>query len=283
MNGPRPRVEGDWLFVPAPQEYRPYRLFCFPHAGGDATAFTRLGHALAPAAEVWALRMPARGGRGRHPMPATFDQLVRSVVEALGPHLHGRFGFYGQSFGSLLAYEVARALPAGHRPDAVIAASASPPHEWGGTTAPRRDAEDLLRLAGMGELIASAPELREMALHAIRADLGVLGTYRHRGAPLLRGDLYALAGDADPMLDAGALAGWSRHTTGDFGLTVVRGGHLLATVEEPGPVDVLTSVIGRERARPGTADQWLPPRPVRPRRTSPQLPEFLPGGGSSRR
>lgn len=58
----RPRVEGDWLFVPAPQPHRPYRLFCFPHAGGDATAYTPLARALAPAAEVWALRPPARGG-----------------------------------------------------------------------------------------------------------------------------------------------------------------------------------------------------------------------------
>ncbi|WP_374120187.1 thioesterase domain-containing protein, partial [Streptomyces sp. LS1784] len=56
----RPRVEGDWLFVPVPQPHRPYRLFCFPHAGGDATAYTPLARALAPAAEVWALRPPAR-------------------------------------------------------------------------------------------------------------------------------------------------------------------------------------------------------------------------------
>ncbi|WP_328313226.1 thioesterase domain-containing protein [Streptomyces sp. NBC_00442] len=254
MNGPRPRVEGDWLFVPAPQEHRPYRLFCFPHAGGDATAFTRLAHRLAPAAEVWALRMPARGGRGRHPMPATFDLLVRTVVDVLRPHLGGRFGFYGQSFGSLLAYEVARALPEDRRPDAVVAASASPPDEWGGPPQPQRAAEDLLRLAGMGELIAAEPELRDMALRAIRADLAVLGTYRHHGAPPLGADLYAIAGDADPMLDPDRLAGWSRHTTGGFGLTVVRGGHLLATVEQPGPVDVLTSVIGRERARRGAPE-----------------------------
>ncbi|MEV7599832.1 thioesterase domain-containing protein [Kitasatospora sp. NPDC089797] len=259
MNGPRPRIEGDWLFVPAPQQHRPYRLFCFPHAGGDATAFTPLGHALAPAAEVWALRMPARGGRGRQPMPATFDRLVADVVQALRPHLNGRFGFYGQSFGALLGYEVARALPAGQRPDAVVAASASPPADWAGPTPPRRTAEDLLRLAGMGELVESAPELRDLALSAIRTDLTVRDTYRHRAEPPLAADLYAIAGDADPMLDAPRLAGWARHTSGDFGLAVVPGGHLLATVEQPGPVDVLTSIIGREPARTGKEEPWLRP------------------------
>ncbi|WP_308310785.1 thioesterase domain-containing protein [Streptomyces sp. GbtcB6] len=244
MNPARPRTEGDWLLVPAPQDHRPYRLFCFPHAGGDATAFAPLAQALAPAAEVWALRMPARGGRSRHPMPATFDLLVRTVTDALLPHLSGRFGFYGQSFGSLLAYEVARALPPEHRPEVVIAASASPPGTWGAPTPPQYGAEDLLRTCGMGELVASEPELRELALRAIRSDLTVRDTYRYRPGPMLDTALHAVAGDADPMLDAALLAGWAEHTSGAFGLTVVPGGHLLATVQRPGPVGLLTSILG---------------------------------------
>ncbi|MDH6136266.1 surfactin synthase thioesterase subunit [Kitasatospora sp. MAA4] len=249
ITGARPRAEGDWLLVPAPQEHRPYRLFCFPHAGGDATAYRRLAHAIAPFAEVWALRMPARGGRRRDPMPATFDLLVRTLVEELTPHLGGDFGFYGQSFGALLGYEVARALPQELRPQVVVAASAAPPSAWTGTMPQGRAAADLLRLAGMGELIEAEPELRDMALAAIQSDLDVKNTYRYRPSPLLDTDLYAIAGDGDPMLDPGQLAGWAQHTSGDFGLSVVPGGHLLATVDDRGPVDLLTSIIGRRSAQ----------------------------------
>ncbi|MFG3052673.1 thioesterase II family protein [Kitasatospora sp. NPDC048239] len=241
----RPRVEGDWLLVPAPQPHRPFRLFCFPHAGGDATAYTPLAHALAPTAEVWALRPPARGGRGRHPMPATFDLLVRAVVEALTPHLTGRFGFYGQSFGALLGYEVARALPADRQPELVVAASASPPAHWAEDVRPREDPDELLRIAGMGELVQAEPELQEMALAAIRTDLAVSHTYRPRPHPPIAADLYAVAGADDPMLDTAEPAGWARHTRRTFGHHVVPGGHLLATVDRPGPVDLLTSIIGR--------------------------------------
>ncbi|MEU6199605.1 thioesterase domain-containing protein [Streptomyces sp. NPDC047061] len=262
MTPPRPRIEGDWLLVPAPQDHRPYRLFCFPHAGGDATAFAPLAQALAPAAEVWALRMPARGGRSRHPMPATFDQLVRTVTDALLPHLDGRFGFYGQSFGSLLAYEVARALPAGHRPETVIAASASAPGTWSAPTPPQHGAEDLLRTCGMGELVASEPELRELALRAIRSDLTVRDTYRYRPGPLLDTALHAVAGDADPMLDATLLAGWAEHTSGAFDLTVVPGGHLLATVQRPGPVGLLTSIVGHRPDPTPREPRWPRAQPL---------------------
>ncbi|MFE4515304.1 thioesterase II family protein [Kitasatospora sp. NPDC056783] len=250
----RPRVEGDWLFVPvprpahAPRPHRPYRLFCFPHAGGDATAYTPLARALAPAAEVWALRPPARGGRLGHPMPASFDLLVDAVVEALTPHLTGRFGFYGQSFGALLGYEVARALPAGLRPELVVAASASPPAVWSGADRPRYTADELLRLAGMGELVEGEAELKEHALRAIRTDLDVVATYRPRPHPPIGSDLHTVVGVEDPLLTLGGLDGWASHTRGAHGHHVVPGGHLLATVDGPGPVDLLTSLITRPRA-----------------------------------
>src|SRR6185312_11429276 len=107
------------------------------------------------------------------PMPPTFDQLVRTVAARIGPHLHGRFGFYGQSFGGLLAFEVARALPRGWRPEVVIAASATPPDAWEDSRPSTRDAATLLRLSGMGHLVHAEPELRDLALAAIRADLDV--------------------------------------------------------------------------------------------------------------
>ncbi|WP_316519643.1 thioesterase II family protein [Kitasatospora brasiliensis] len=244
----RPRAEGDWLLVPVPRLNPTYRLFCFPHAGGDATAYTRLARALAPVAEVWALRPPARGGRIGHPMPAGWDLLVDAVVEALDPHLTGRFGFYGQSFGALLGYEVARALPAERRPELVVAGSASPPAVWGGANRPRYTADELLRLAGMAELVEGEPDLKEHALRGIRTDLAVSAGYRPRPHPPIGSDLHTVVGEDDPLLTGGGLEGWAVHTRGAFGQHVVPGGHLLATVDGPGPVDLLTSLITRPRA-----------------------------------
>ncbi|WP_240803939.1 thioesterase domain-containing protein [Streptomyces sp. A0592] len=243
----RPRVEGDWLFVPVPQPHRPVRLFCFPHAGGDATAYTPLARALAPVAEVWALRPPARGGRSRHPMPPDFDTLVGAVSEALAPHLTGgeggRFAFYGQSFGALLAYEVARALPADRRPELVVAVGAPSPAEWTARETRDLDASELLRLTGLDESVRAHPDLAELALGAIRADLAVSATYRHRPHAPIGSAIHALAGAQDPMLATTGLTGWAAHTRGAFGHRVVPGGHLLATVDRSGPADLLASLL----------------------------------------
>ncbi|MER5351643.1 thioesterase domain-containing protein [Kitasatospora sp. NPDC002551] len=241
----RPRVEGDWFLLPAPQPAAPVRLFCFPHAGGDATAFTPLARAIAPAAEVWALRPPARGGRSRDPMPADFAALVEAVAGALAPHLGPgrRAAFYGQSFGALLAYEVARALPADRRPELVVVAGAPSPAEWTERETKDLDAAELLRLTGMEELLRADPELVELALGGIRTDLAVSVTYRHRPGPPIGSALYAVAGAEDPMLATTGLTGWAAHTRGAFGHRVLPGGHLLATVDLPGPVDLLTALL----------------------------------------
>ena len=245
MTGIRPGTAGDWLLIPAPQRGPAFQLFCFPHAGGDATAYTPLAHALAPLAEVRALRMPARGGRHLDPMPSSFDALVRTVAAEVRRYRGGRFGFYGQSLGALLAFEVARALPPGERPELVVVAASEPPQLWAGGIPEERDADSLLRHAGLGELIAAEPELRQLALAAVQRDLDLRRTYRYRSRPPIESDLYAVAGDADPMVGAAQLDGWAELTTGRFDRSIVPGGHLLATVAQPGPVELLASVIGR--------------------------------------
>ncbi|WP_344330131.1 thioesterase II family protein, partial [Kitasatospora putterlickiae] len=236
MPAARPRTEGDWFLLPAPQPSTPVRLFCFPHAGGDATAFTPLARAIAPAAEVWALRPPARGGRSRDPMPADFAALVEDVAGALAPHIGSghRVAFYGQSFGALLAYEVARALPAPRRPGLVVVAGAPCPAEWTERESKDLDAAELLRLTGLEELVRADPELVELALGGIRTDLAVSATYRHRPHTPIGSALYALAGADDPMLATTDLTVWAAHTRGAFGHRVLPGGHLLATVDRPG-------------------------------------------------
>ena len=59
------------------------QLVCFPHAGGDAPSYAGLADAVAPELEVWALRLPGRGGRFGVPMPRRFDLLVADLVDGI--------------------------------------------------------------------------------------------------------------------------------------------------------------------------------------------------------
>ncbi|MEC3978295.1 thioesterase II family protein [Amycolatopsis sp. H20-H5] len=238
----RPLVAGDWVYRPYPLAEGTPQVVCFPHAGGDVTAFAELAVALAPALEVWAVRLPARGGRYTEPMPETFDALVSEVAGGLTPHLRPGSLFYGQSFGALLAYEVAREL----RPDVVVPACASAPAAWPGTVpATDHGAEDLLRRCGLDAALPADDTIRELAVATIRTDMNVCRSYRHRADSLPDFAVHAVAGAGDTMLPPAEMAGWARATTGPFTTSVEPGGHLLATPLSAGPAGLLRALHAR--------------------------------------
>ncbi len=239
LAAPRPALAGDWCYRPYPLTGGVPQLVCFPHAGGDVTAFSGLAAELVPDLEVWAIRLPARGGRFTDRMPSGFRELVTAVVAGLVPHLRPGSVFYGQSFGALLAYEVARALPADRCPRLVVPACAPPPSAWPGSIPPTDEgAAELLARCGLAGALPDDETIRELAVATIRADLTVCRTYRPPGAPATFA-IHAVAGAGDEALPPGTLAGWSAATTGRFTTSVEPGGHLLATPLTRGPADLL--------------------------------------------
>jgi pyochelin biosynthesis protein PchC len=244
----RPIVVDTWTYRPCPQPAGTARLVCFPHAGGDVTAFTELAAAVAPELEVWAVRLPARGGRFVEPMPGRFAALVAAVAAGIAPHLGPGVMFYGQSFGALLAYEVARRLPAVLAPDVVVAACAAAPQAWPGSLpADDEGAAQLLRECGLTVDHA----IRDMVIATIRADLTACRDYCYRPDPLPRFAIHALAGADDPAVRPGDVAGWAAVTAGPFTASVEPGGHLLATPFSAGPGDLLRVLGGIHADRHG--------------------------------
>lgn len=249
----RPRVVDDWFMVLVPRPAARTRLFCFPHAGGDVSAFLPLARELGGDTEVWALRLPGRGARAADPRPATFAELVAQVTRAMLPHTGPDvdFGLYGQSLGGMLAYEVARWLPAGHPPRFLVPASVRAPHRWAGRMPDRLDAEGLLAATGFGAVLRQDPELAAMALEVTGADLDLCRTYRHVPGPLPSVAVHVLAGAQDPLVDAQDLAEWAdavrpQGEPGDrFTATTVEGGHVLASPQDPGPVRLLRRLVVR--------------------------------------
>jgi pyochelin biosynthesis protein PchC len=244
---PRPVLAGDWLYRPFAVVPAASQLVCFPHAGGDVPSFAGLAAAVAPELEVWAVRLPGRGGRFGVPMPRRFDTLVADLIDGIAGWLRPGSVFYGQSFGALLAYEVARALPAALRPELLVPACAPAPADWVPAapadsvpaSTPDDEATELLRRCGLDELLPDDDEIREFALTTIRADLEVCRSYRHRPEPVPDLAIHALAGEGDSLLPPTALARWAMATTGPFGASVAAGGHLLAHPMSTGPADQL--------------------------------------------
>jgi surfactin synthase thioesterase subunit len=219
---------------------------CFPHAGGDVTAFAGLAAALAPDLEVWAIRLPGRGGRFGDRMPDGFTALVTAVLDGLSRYLRPGSLFYGQSFGALLAYEVARRLPVAVRPRIVVPACAAPPPGWPGSIPPTSEgASDLLERCGLASALPADETIRELAVATIRTDLTVCRGYRYRPDPRPGFAIHAVAGAQDAGLPPSVVGHWAGATTGPFTSSVEPGGHLLATPLSDGPAELLRTLHTR--------------------------------------
>lgn len=241
----RPTVVDDWFWIPDRRPSAALRLFCFPHAGATAATFTRLAADLPDRVEVWALRPPGRGGRHQDRYPPDFDSLIAVVADRMWSRAEEPYAVYGQSYGGLLAYEVARTFPASRGPIAIAVASVHAPHRWTSTNSTTQtvDARTLLELsASTPATVLEDRELAAASVAAVSADLRICRTYRHRPGPPPAMRLRALVGAHDPLVSTGQMAEWERYTSGPFELTVIPGGHVLARPDAPaiaGPVEAM--------------------------------------------
>lgn len=221
-----PRLVTDWFWLPDPRPQAGLRLFCFPHAGGDAPAFAEFGRSLPPDIEVWAVRLPGRGGRFNEAHAEDVEQLVDWICDAMRPHLSGTYALLGQSFGSLIAYNVGRRLS----PAACVLAGLVPPTLWQGPpgpTDPSQTADFVRSIDDSVSEILEHPELSALLLSVVQADLNLCATYLHRHEPLLNCPVLAVVGADDPLVTSEQMTGWSHGTTGPFAQRTLPGGHLV--------------------------------------------------------
>ncbi|MHB1946559.1 MAG: beta-ketoacyl synthase N-terminal-like domain-containing protein [Gammaproteobacteria bacterium] len=86
------------------------RLFCFPYGGGGASIYRQWQNDLPEDIEVCPIQLPGREDRFDEKPIGNMDTLIENLVENLQPELNIPFAFFGHSFGSLIAFELARSL-----------------------------------------------------------------------------------------------------------------------------------------------------------------------------
>lgn len=210
------------------------RLLCLPHAGGSAVMFSRWRSRFADRATVTPVELPGHGGRRTEPLVRDTGELVARLADELTATADGPYVLYGHSFGALVAFELAHRLAgsAAGAPLALVVSgrnAPSIPHP----RAALHDAptDELLRglrtLQGTLPGVDHSPELLEIFLPPLRADLRMAETYRRPELPPLSCPVQVVAGDLDPLVDDAGLAGWQQETVGPCRVERVRGGHMM--------------------------------------------------------
>ncbi len=220
------------LIRPRPVADARLRLFCLPFAGGGASVYRLWPAGLPGWAEVCAVQPPGRETRFREPAHQRIGPLVAELVECMEPLLDRPFAIFGHSLGSLVGFELARALRARGlaAPELVIAS---------GRTAPQRplrrrpihalpEAEfrdELGKLEGTPQAVLGHDDLMSLFSPMIRADFAVNESYVYRDEPPLDSPILALGGQDDPWVDRSELEAWNMQTTRAFECRVFPGKH----------------------------------------------------------
>lgn len=221
----------------------PHRLslLVLPHAGGNAHAYGGWREHLPADVRLLIGQYPGRGARYCEELPVSVDDLAQPVVDSL-PADTGELVVFGHSMGSLVAFEVTRALrAAGRTPRGLIASACRAPVLPNQCPVhPERLDDDQLVAAikergGTDDGILDDPELREIVLPSIRADFAIDDAYRCT-APDARLDcpVAVFGGDADPIVPAEMLAGWSQVTGDEVVPQVLPGDHFYFQQDLPG-------------------------------------------------
>lgn len=220
-----------WLLTSHPAPNAPWQLFCLPHAGGGGSAYTRWGRQLEPDVEVSAVCLP---GRERHVTAAPIaemDALVTGLLDVVREAVRGPFALFGHSFGALVGFELGRRLGrTGCEPGHLFVSSAIPPHLarlepalWDLPDAELLD--ELIRYGGIPRELAAAPEVFELLLPALRADLRIVSSYYAEPSDGLHCPITAFGGIGDRFVPADVLARWAELTTGRSSRSMLPGGH----------------------------------------------------------
>ncbi len=224
-----------WLKRFHPVSAPRFRLICLPHGGGTASFFRPWAETLPDGVELTAVQYPGRQDRLAESCIEAMDPLADGITEALDPLLDVPFVLFGHSMGATVGYEVTRRLEArGTAPRRLFVSGQAPP--FGGRTGGQLHLMDdatmlagVRGLGGMYETLVDDPDLLEVVLPSLRADLRLMETYRPTPGSRITTPVTAYVGDADPGVTVAQAAAWRETTSGDFRLRTFPGGHFFLT------------------------------------------------------
>jgi medium-chain acyl-[acyl-carrier-protein] hydrolase len=244
-------IRGNPTWVePAGRSSDALRLFCFPCAGGSASAFHAWVKPLAGTARVCRVELPGRGKRFSEPAIECLPSLVEALRIELALMRGQPFAFFGHSMGALVAFELARELWRcdGVVPDALfVAGSPAPqllPREESIRHLPPGELLDTLRgYEGSPVELFQHESLVELLLPTIRADFTLCETYVYRRLPPLECPIVALCGIDDKHAPVADIEAWREQTRGRFVLHRFVGSHFFVKSAEPHVLDVMTAEL----------------------------------------
>lgn len=242
-----------WFAGKAPAAAPRLRLFCFPYAGLGTSAFRGWATLFPAGVDVLPVQFPGRESRHHEPPVRRMNELAAATFEAVAPFTDVPFAFVGHSLGAAVAYEVARLLPPGAPLQRLVVSARRAPH------LPDRQSpishlpteqflpEVCRRYDGIPAAVLESPDLLELLLPRLRADLELLETYAFTGGEPLGCPISVFGGTHDSGVPAADLDGWRQHTRAAVTIRMVDGPHLFLQTQRAALAASIAADLGLEQ------------------------------------
>jgi surfactin synthase thioesterase subunit len=231
-------------------------ILCIPHAGAGAAMFAAWGEALEDTASVWAARFPGRESLVLEQPLTALDALAGLLARAITQLKAAELTLFGHCSGALIAYELAHKMITAEddRVARLIVSSQQAPFlTTKRQVLPAQVSDDfavdfIKRTGGTDERALRDPEVLELLLPAIKADIEAIASYSpppHREK--LDIPVWAISGSSDPGLSQHELARWAEVTTGIFRLRQFEGDHFFLFSQADSVLSFLREVLTATR------------------------------------
>ncbi|MFI1370233.1 thioesterase II family protein [Streptomyces griseochromogenes] len=210
-------------------------LICLGFCGGGVGAYHLWADTLPEGTDLTAICYPGREGRTLEDFATDWAALADDAASAVISAVDRPYILFGHSMGGWMAFDVTTRIEAAGRraPDALVVSSCNAPSR--GLT-PRdmfpsksdTDAELLewMKTHGlMAPHVLADPDLQEMALEIMRADIRVRDTFRYTAGAKVATPVQMLSGIDDEVIESDAGVQWRELAVGDYRHDALPGGH----------------------------------------------------------
>jgi len=208
------------------------RLFCFHYGGGSGVSFYPWIGKIPNFVELMVVELPGRGNNMSQPLLTDVHDITIFLVEEIKYYLDKPFVFFGHSVGSLISFELTKAMKGQNLPLPVhlILSGSMAPH-----TLHKRQhichlddeafSKELKIYNGIPQEVQNESSLMDIFLPIIRADMSIIENYKYSPSKPLECDITTITGNDDLTVSREDAKAWGHYTGLSYNHCTLNGDH----------------------------------------------------------